>query len=109
MKNKRNQDLEILKIEDSFNNKISELAIVNAKEQELLPEHINSLQREVKNKIQVDINELSQFATNLIKQDDKLTDEEVAIEMLKNISNNNKSKFMRKLASKMIKEKWWEK
>lgn len=109
MKNKRNQDLEILKIEDSFNNKISELAIVNAKEQELLPEHINSLQREVKNKIQVDINELSQFATNLIKQDDKLTDDEVAIEMLKNISNNNKSKFMRKLASKMIKEKWWEK
>ncbi|MFS0562759.1 hypothetical protein AB1K91_18750 [Terribacillus sp. 179-K 1B1 HS] len=106
MENKRNEESEILRLEANFNNQISALAIVDHKENdESLPVNINSLQSEIQNKIQVDVNELSKVALDLIKQDDKLTDEEVGIELLRNIALNNKSKFMRKLATKMIKEK----
>jgi len=106
MGTKRNKDSEVLRIEDNFNNQISALAIADAKKnEELLPESINTLQSEIQNKIQVDVNELSRVALDLIRQNEKLTDEEVGIELLRNIALDNKSKFMRKLASKMIKEK----
>ncbi|MFP7478317.1 hypothetical protein [Terribacillus saccharophilus] len=106
MGTKRSEDSEVLRLEANFNNQISALAIADAKKnKELLPESINTLQSEIQNKIQVDVNELSSVALDLIRQNDKLTDEEVGIELLRNIALNNKSKFMRKLASKMIKEK----
>lgn len=106
MGTKRSEDSEVLRLEANFNNQISALAIADAKKnEELLPESINTLQSEIQNKIQVDVNELSRVALDLIRQNDKLTDEEVGIELLRNIALNNKSKFMRKLASKMIKEK----
>lgn len=109
MQNKTSNDAEVLKLEADFNNQIANLATADVKENNLLPENINSLQVEVRDNIQVDVSELSQISTNLIQNNDQISDEIIALELLKNIAKNNKSKFMRKLASKMIKEKWWEK
>ncbi|MGN4883457.1 hypothetical protein ACTFST_10880 [Bacillus cereus group sp. MYBK106-1] len=37
-----------------------------------------------------------------------LINEEIAVELLKDISINSENKFMKKLATKMLKRKWWE-
>ncbi|MEH7223197.1 hypothetical protein V7112_05220 [Bacillus sp. JJ1566] len=109
---KNTQEDSVLKeLEQNFNNKISDLTVTTVKNSnELIPlNNIHSLQAQVKGEIQVDVKELSQVASDLIEKNEKLSDQEVAIELLKNIASNSKSKIMRKLASNMIKEKWWNK
>jgi hypothetical protein len=70
---------------------------------------VRLFQKEVSKKVQINTVELSEEASRVMERSEELTDTEVAIELLKYIEENNKSKTMRKLASKMIKEKRWNK
>ncbi|MEH7236398.1 hypothetical protein [Bacillus sp. JJ1562] len=111
MPNKTQDDSVFKELEQNFNNKISALTLTTVKSNNELMQlnNVNSLQEQVKSEIQVDVEELSQVASDLIEKNARLSDQEVAIELLKNIASNNKSKTMRKLASNMINEKWWNK
>jgi hypothetical protein len=106
MKKNLSDESTMLKLEKGFNDKISSLVVATPN---LSPDKMSTLQTKINNEIQVDSNELSQVASEVIDKDNNLSDTEVAIELLKYIANRNKSKSMRKIASKMLKERWWEK
>ncbi len=67
-----------------------------------------TVSKKVKDEIDIDTLELSKKVEKLLDIDEKKSNEEIAVELLKDISINSESKFMKKLAKKMLKRKWWE-
>lgn len=107
----RDKNLELQRAGIEFNNKITNLTVTTAKNNGIVlsnEDENNFLHKKIKKELQVDGYKLARLASNLIEKDKEMTDEKVAIELLKEISNNGESKTMKKLASKMIKEKWWQ-
>lgn len=103
-------DSNLEKLEQSFNEKISGLISTTVKSQNVkILDDNNTLQKQVKKDIQVDVKRLSTITEDLIQKNKYLSDEEIAIELLKDVASNGGSKFIRKIASKMLKEKWWTK
>jgi hypothetical protein len=96
-------------LEQNFNKKISNLAISSAQSKTIAPINLDLLQTQVKKDLNVDVIGLSKIASELVEKNDSLSEKEVAVELLKNIATTSKSKTLRKIASKMVKEKWWEK
>lgn len=77
--------------------------------EELTAGEIAVFQDRMTEEIQVDVEQLSMLASTLIKEDPKQSDEEIAVKLLKNIAEHSKSKTLRKLATKMVREEWWKK
>ncbi|GAB1798447.1 hypothetical protein [Priestia megaterium] len=103
-------DSNLEKLEQSFNEKVSGLISTTVKSQNVkILDDNNTLQKQVKKDIQVDVKRLSTITEDLIQKNKYLSDEEIAIELLKDVASNGGSKFIRKIASKMLKEKWWTK
>ncbi|MEO2223022.1 hypothetical protein [Priestia megaterium] len=103
-------DSNLEKLEQSFNEKVSGLISTTVKSQNMkILDDNNTLQKQVKKDIQVDVKRLSTITEDLIQKNKYLSDEEIAIELLKDVASNGGSKFIRKIASKMLKEKWWTK
>lgn len=99
---KEKAEEEILRLEDNYNKQILEVALYKENE------HSLGFQKDFK-EIEVESNDLFNEASDIINENTQISDEDVAIELLKNISKKGKSKFMRKLATEMLKEKWWNK
>ncbi|RAZ67266.1 hypothetical protein [Planococcus maitriensis] len=93
---------EIKQLEESYNKQIMEIALYENKlsPPSVLPKY---------NKIKVDESKLYKQAVELLSVNSEVQNKDIAIELLKNISINSKSKFMRKIALEMLKEKWWDK
>lgn len=103
-------DSDLKKLEQSFNERVSGLVSTTVKSQNVtISDDINNLQKQLKKDIQVDVKRLSNITEDLIQENKHLPDEEIAIELLKDVASNGGSKFIRKIASKMLKEKWWTK
>ncbi|PFP29394.1 hypothetical protein COJ96_10850 [Bacillus sp. AFS073361] len=103
-------DTVIKELEQDFKNKVTDLALSTAKSSNIVTiSDTNQLKTQLHKDFQVDAAKLSKVATNVIDKNEKLSDKEVAIELLKDIAINGKTKMMKKLASKMLSEKWWEK
>ncbi|PFW47249.1 hypothetical protein [Priestia megaterium] len=103
-------DSNIEKLEQSFNEKVSGLISTTVKSQNVkILDDNNTLQKQVKRDVQVDVKRLSTITEDLIQKNKYLSDKEIAIELLKDVASNGGSKFIRKIASKMLKEKWWTK
>jgi ribosomal protein L18E len=101
---------ELTTIENKFNNNLSNLALKSATENEIMiPEKKVLLTQLIHKDFQVDVNDLSKTTNDLIVKNEKMSDEEIAIQLLKKLASTNKSKFMKKIASEMIKEEWWKK
>lgn len=110
MTHKANKNLELKKLEEDYNNKITDLAVVTTKSSELfLSKENDYLHTKIKRELQIDSEKLVRLASDLIEDNENLSNEEVAIELLKEVAKNGKSKTMRKLAAKIVKEKWWQK
>lgn len=98
------------KIEQDFNNKVTDLALTAAKENNIIaPSEIGQLKAQLHKDFKVDTQTLSMVASSIIEKNEKLSDTEVAISLLKEVAANGENKFMKKIASKMLKDKWWEK
>jgi len=107
MYNSNEYNKELKELEVAFHNKVLNLSLDNQYKasMSLFP---SLFKKKVRKEIDIDTKELAGEANRLMKESEGMTDKEVAIELLKFIKNNDKSKTMRKLASKMIEEKWWE-
>jgi hypothetical protein len=98
------------KIEQDFNNKVTDLALTAAKENNIIdPSEIVQLKVQLHKDFKVNTQTLSTVASSLIEKKENLSDTEVAISLLKEVAANGENKFMKKIASKMLKDKWWEK
>lgn len=108
MEDQKDTNLELEKLEEDYNSKITDLAVVTAKNNGLVLSNENDyLHTKVKRELQIDSEKLIQVASDLIENNETISDEKVAIELLKEVAKDSKSKTMRKLATKMVKEKWW--
>ncbi|MFP5109249.1 hypothetical protein ACSU6B_21160 [Neobacillus sp. C211] len=98
------------KVEQDFNKKVTDLALTAAKENNIIaPSEIDQLMAQLHKDFKVDTQNLSNVASRLIEKNEKLSDTEVAISLLKEVAANGENKFMKKIASKMLNDKWWEK
>lgn len=112
MPNNVNKSLnnELVVIENKFKNNITNLALESTKNDlSLTKENLDLVKKQVHKDFHVDVEELSRTTNELLNINNKMSDELIAIELLKKIASNNDSKFMKKLASEMIKEEWWKK
>lgn len=105
-----NLNNELKAIESDFNTNISNLALESVKNNETMKiENLDLFSKQIHKDIQVDVEVLSAKTSELLSKNDKISDDEIAIELLKKIVSTSDSKFMRKLASEMIREEWWNK
>lgn len=108
--NDKTTNNELVVIESNFKSNITNFALESTKNNvSLTKEKLDLLTSQVHRDINVDVEKLSGATKELLALNDKISDDEIAIELLKNIASTNDSKFMRKLASEMIKEEWWKK
>ncbi|MFJ8529153.1 hypothetical protein [Bacillus sp. NPDC094106] len=103
-----NTQNELQLIQRNFENRVSNTALELAKAESKLPMD-QSIIEAVEKGISVDTVELSKKVEQMLDIDEKQSNEQIAIKLLEDISSHSDSKFMRKLASSMLKEKWWEK
>ncbi|MEH7456347.1 hypothetical protein V7183_03700 [Bacillus sp. JJ1127] len=108
MSENNNTQNELQLIQRNFENQVSNTALELAKAESKLPMN-QSIIEAVEKGISVDTVELSKKVEQILDIDEKQSNEEIAIKLLEDISSHSDSKFMRKLASSMLKEKWWEK
>lgn len=104
-----NQKNELQLIQKNFENQVSNEALQVAKTGAINSFYYAAIQHEVNKKLQIDVFDLAHEVDKILDVNDKLSNEEIAIELLKKISLHSKSKFMRKLATEMLKEEWWKK
>ncbi|KAA0784633.1 MULTISPECIES: hypothetical protein [Bacillus] len=101
---------ELQAIKNKFESKVMGAALESVeKESSLLKVRMEEINVAVKNDIEINVDELSEKAEELLNMDRNQSNEEVAIKLLEDISLNSKSKFLRSIAKSMLKEKWWEK
>ncbi|PEB48004.1 hypothetical protein CON65_09435 [Bacillus pseudomycoides] len=103
-----NTQNELQLIQRNFEKRVSNTALELAKAESKLPMD-QSIIEAVEKGISVDTVELSKKVEQMLDIDEKQSNEQIAIKLLEDISSHSDSKFMRKLASSMLKEKWWEK
>ncbi|MGG4013597.1 hypothetical protein [Bacillus smithii] len=104
-----NQKNELQLIQKNFEIQVAKEALEVAPIESIESINHTIIQEKVKKKLQVNVDELADEVYKILDKNDKLSDEEIAIQLLKKISLYGKSKFMRKLATEMLKEKWWKK
>ena len=59
--------------------------------------------------LNMDVPALYEEAKIIIAHNEGISKEEVAVRLLGHVATQSKSKFIRKVACKMIKEEWWTK
>ena len=59
--------------------------------------------------LHMDVPELYEEAKIIITHNEGISQQDVAIRLLGHVATQSKSKFIRKVACKMIKEEWWTK
>lgn len=99
MKHNKLSETQLAPIENTFHTNMAAL---------LKEDLSGESQKWVSNNLNVNMNELASVAYRTIENDISLSDTEVAISLLHHLSDNSKSKYVRKLAKSMIKREWWK-
>lgn len=103
------QTNELEVINDQYIKKVEDSVLAVESKQSMSPHELELFNEKLRKKIDLDINRLSETTDRILEENEYISNQDVIIELLKNISVHNKSKFMRKIATEMLKERWWDK
>lgn len=96
--------------EKQFYDGITGLVIKNQEDDKVFQKlNLQVVNTSVKKKIEVDVNHLAEMTEKYVALNEKQTDEQIAIRLLEDMVESGRTRFMRKIAKEMLKEKWWMK
>lgn len=104
-----NQKENLVDYEKQFYDGITGLVLKQENNQGLAKLDFQVANSSVRKKINVDVNHLAEMTDKYVSLNEKQTDEQIAIRLLEDMVSNGKTRFMRKIAKEMLKEKWWMK
>lgn len=105
-----NQKEGLVDYEKQFYDGITGLVTNNPEDGNVFPKmNLQVMNTSVKKQIDIDVNHLAEVTKKYVARNEKQTDEQIAIRLLEDTVENGRTRFMRKIAKEMLKEKWWMK